>query len=158
MYFAAIGACKVPGFLVGCSPLESLLQSTLECLYSVTCITGLINPNQQYLNKNIHPLDATLSSPYVTVQSLMNELMVDRWERIISYEHYYATCAPTLCTYVNTEPANKIYIITTIIGFFGGLAIALHTIVPVLVKFGRYLIMCRRQRIEPVEAVVSDHE
>jgi hypothetical protein len=158
MSFATIDTWKVPGFLVGCSPLESLLQSTLECLYNVTCINKLIMPNEQYSNITIPPLDVTLSSPNVTVQSLMNELMIVRWERSITYEHYYATCAPTLCTYVPTERANPIYIITTIIGFYGGLTVALKMIVPVLVKFGRYLLMYRRQRIAPVEAVVSDHE
>jgi len=158
MSFATIDTWKVPGFLVGCSPLESLLQSTLECLYNVTCIKRLIKPNEQYSNIIIRHLDATLSSPNVTVQSLMNELMVDRWERNITYEHYYATCAPTFCTYVPTERANPIYLITTIIGFYGGLTVALKMIVPVLVKFGRYLIMYRRQRIEPMEAAISDHE
>ncbi len=158
MSFAAIGTWKVPGFFVGCSPLESLLQSTLECLYNVTCINRLIKPNQKYSNITIRPLDATLSSPTVTVQSLVNALMADPWEPNITYEHYYATCAPTFCTYLPTERANLLYIITTIIGFCGGLTVALKIIVPILVKFGRYLTTCRRQRIEPVEAAVYDHE
>jgi hypothetical protein len=48
--------------------------------------------------------------------------------------------------------------ITTIIGLYGGLTVALDIIVPVLVKIVRYLTICRRQRIEPVVAVISDHE
>jgi hypothetical protein len=155
--FAAIDKWNVPGFLVGCSPVESLLQSTLECLYNVTCINGLKKPTQSS-NITICPLDPTLSSPNITVQALLNALMVDRWEQNITYEHYYETCAPSLCTYVSTELANPIYIITSIVGLYGGLTVALQIIVPFLVKIGRYLIMCRRHRIEPMVAAVSDHE
>jgi hypothetical protein len=39
--------------------------------------------------------------------------------------------------------------ITTIIGFFGGLTVALKLIVPVFMKIGRYLIMFRQRRVEP---------
>jgi hypothetical protein len=154
---AAIDDWIVPGFLVGCYPLESLFQSTLECLYNITCINGLKNPNQSS-NMNINPLNSTLSSPNVTVQSLMNDLMLDRWEPNITYEDYYAICAPLSCTYIITEQANPIYIITTIIGLYGGLNVALKFIVPVLVKIGRYLIKCCRHRIEPVVDVISNHE
>jgi hypothetical protein len=147
----------VPGFLVGCYPLESLLQSTLECLYNITCINRLKKANQPS-NMTIHPLNSTLSFPNVTVQSLMNVLMVDRWDSSIAYDHYYAMCAPLSCTYVITDQGNPIYIITTIIGLCGGLTVALEVIVPVLVKIGRYLIMCHRRRIEPVVDVISNHE
>ncbi|UJR12142.1 hypothetical protein I4U23_016319 [Adineta vaga] len=153
---ATIDTWRVPGFLVGCSPLESLLQSTLECLYDVSCINRLKMPNQ-YSNITIRPLKYTLSSPNVTVQSLVNLLMVDRWEqRSITYEQYYASCAPSICYYVPTERANPIYLITTIIGVYGGLTVALQIIVPVVVKTGQYLAMCRRQRIEPMAAAITD--
>jgi hypothetical protein len=151
---AAIDGWTVPGFLVGCYPLESLLQSTLECLYDMTCINKLKKTNQSS-NMTIRPLDSTLSPPNVTVQSLLDAFMVDRWESSITYEHYYAACAPLSCTYVIREQANLIYMITTIIGFFGGLTVALKIIVPVLMKIARYLIMCRRRRVEPSVAVIA---
>jgi hypothetical protein len=154
---AAIDEWKVPGFLVGCYPLESLLQSTLECLYDLKCIDKLKNIHRPS-NITIHPLDFTLSSPNVTVQSLMDVLMVDRWKSSVIYEHYYEACATLSCNYVIAEQANLIYMITTIIGLYGGLTVALDIIVPVLVKIVRYLTICRRQRIEPVVAVISDHE
>ncbi|CAF1075655.1 unnamed protein product [Adineta ricciae] len=90
---AAIDTWKVPGFFVGCSPLECLY------IYDVSCTNKLKMPNQ-YSNITIRPLDYTLSSPNVTVQSLVNLLMVYRWEqRNIIYEQYYASCAPSICTY-----------------------------------------------------------
>ncbi len=154
---ATIDGWIVPGFFVGCFPLESLLQSTLECLYDMTCINKFKKKNQ-FSNITIRPLNSTLSPPNVTVQSLMDTLMVDRWESSIIYEHYYATCAPLSCTYLIKERANPIYIITTIIGFFGGLIVALKIIVPILMKIAQYLIMRRRQRVEPSVAVIAEHE
>jgi hypothetical protein len=151
---AAIDGCIVPGFRVGCYPLESLLQSTLECLYDMTCINKLKKTNQ-FSNMTIRLLNSTLSPPNVTVQSLIDALMVDRWETSITYEYYYAACAPLSCTYVIREQANPIYMITTIIGFCGGLTVALDVIVPVLMKIARYLIMCRRRRVEPSVAVIA---
>lgn len=106
----------------------------------------------------IRPLNSTLSSSNVTVQSLMDTLMVDRWNSSVSFIHYYAICATPSCTYVVTERANLIYIITTIIGLYGGLSAAFEIIIPVLVKIWRYLSMCRRQRIEPAGTVVAHHE
>ena len=154
---AAIDEWVVPGFLVGCYPLESLLQSTLECLYNMTCINMLKNEKQSS-NMTIHPLNSTISSPNVTVQSLLNALMVDRWESSVTYEHYYATCAPLSCTYVINKHASPIYIATTIIGLYGGLTVALRIIVPIFMKIIRYVIICRRQRIGPMVAVIPNDE
>ncbi|UJR18254.1 hypothetical protein I4U23_005157 [Adineta vaga] len=154
---AAIDRQIVPGFLVGCHPLESLLQSTLECLYNETCINRLINTNKSS-NRTIRPLNSKLSSPNVTVQSLVNVLMVAKWKSDITYEPYYSTCAPLSCTYVVNQQTNLIYIITSVIGLYGGLSVVLQLIAPVLVKIARYLIMCRRQRIAPVVIGISDHE
>jgi hypothetical protein len=46
---------------------------------------------------------------------------------------------PLSCTYTITEQPNLIYIITTIIGLFGGLNVALKVIVPALVKIENIL-------------------
>jgi hypothetical protein len=151
---AAIDGEIVHGLLVGCYPLESLLQSTLECLYNMTCINKLKKTNQ-FSDMSIRPLNSTLSPPNVTVQSLIDALMIDRWESSIAYEHYYMECAPLSCMYVIREQANLIYMITTIIGFFGGLTVALKIIVPVLMKIARYLIMCRQRRVEPNVTVIA---
>jgi hypothetical protein len=154
---ATIDDWIVPGFLVGCYPLESLLQSTVECLYNVTCIEGLINTTQS-LNMTIRPLDSNVSPPNVTIRSLVDELMVDEWKASVTYEQYYTTCATLSCTYVKNQQTDLIYIITSIVGLYGGLSVALKLIVPILVKIGRYLIMCRRQRIAPVATAICDHE
>ncbi|UJR19396.1 hypothetical protein I4U23_022526 [Adineta vaga] len=154
---ATIDKWIIPGFLVGCYPLESLLQSTLECLYNLTCINRLKNITK-FSNMTFRPLNSTLSSLNVTVQSLVDVLMIDQWESNIIYENYYTICATLSCTYVTTEQVNTIYIVTTIIGLFGGLIIALKVIVPILVTIMQYLSMRRRRRIEPVITVILDAE
>jgi hypothetical protein len=151
---ASFNGSIVPGFRVGCYPLEALLQSTLECLYNVSCIDQL---KFMYNHSNItfNPLDASLSSSNATVQSLVDELLVERWETSIVYEQYYTTCAPLSCSYTFDGQISLIYTITTIIGLYGGLTVALKLISPIIVRLGYYLIMRRRQRVGQTVAVIS---
>ncbi|CAF4832005.1 unnamed protein product [Rotaria sp. Silwood1] len=130
---AMIDEWLVPGFRVGCYPLQSLLQSTLNCLYNRTCINQL---KSIYSNTDltVQPLDPTLSSPNVTVQTLINELLVDRWYNSINYDQYYSSCAPISCTYSYNNQVDSIYLVTSIIGLFGGLTVALKISVPIVVK------------------------
>ncbi|CAF4074704.1 unnamed protein product [Rotaria sordida] len=97
----------LPGFLVGCEPLEALLQSTLICLYNLTCINALKN---MYISSNlsIRALDPTLSSPNITVRSLVDILMIDRWENNTIYDQYYSSCAPLQCSYSLNERADRV--------------------------------------------------
>ncbi|CAF1013034.1 unnamed protein product [Adineta ricciae] len=154
---ATIDKWIVPGFLVGCYPLESLLQSTLECLYDLTCINRLKNITK-FSNITFRPLDPTLSSHNVTVQSLVDVLMIDQWESNIIYENYYTACSAPSCTYVIIEQVNLVYMITTIFGLYGGLTIAFKVIVPILMTIVQYLIMHRRRRVEPVVDVIPYRE
>lgn len=154
---ASINGWIVPGFRVGCDPLESLLQSTLECLYDETCIKKL-RKKDQYSNVTIRPLKLTLSSSNITVQSLIDAFMVDDWNYSIMYDYYYAACAPLSCTYIITDRPNLIYIITAIISFSSGLSITLKFITPILVKIAQYLIMRRRRKIEPNVAIIASDE
>ena len=151
---ATIGGWQLAGFLVGCYPLESLLKSTLACLYNVTCINQLKSMYHPS-NLSFSSLDSALSSPDVSVQTLVNELMVDRWESNISYDQYYASCAPLECTYTLNQRTAIIYIVTSSFGLFGGLSATFKLFVPIFVKIAQYLLMrCRRQQttIVPIAA------
>ncbi|CAF0907193.1 unnamed protein product [Rotaria sordida] len=134
---AMIDEWIIPGFRVGCYPLQSLLQSTLECLYNQTCLNQL---KSIYFNSDLtfQSLDPTLSSPNVTVQTLINKLLVDRLEHCIDYNQYYSSCAPISCTYSYNQRVDSIYLVTSIIGLFGGLTIALKLFVPMIVKTIRH--------------------
>ncbi|CAF4104175.1 unnamed protein product, partial [Rotaria sp. Silwood1] len=143
---AFIDGWLVPGFRVGCNPIESLLQSTLECLYNVTCIDK-IKPNDSTSDMIFRALDSTRSSSNILVQSLVDALMVDKWETNVVYEHYYRACAPLYCTYSLNMRFNKVYVFTTIISLTGGLTVILKLVIPLAVKFGPYITMYCRRRV-----------
>ena len=145
---AVLDGSTLPGFRVGCYPLEALLQSTLECLYNVSCIDALRFMYQR-VNFTVDPLDATLSSPSATVQSLIDTLLVDRWETSVTYEQYYAACAPLACTYTLTTQLDVVYMLTTIIGVYGGLTVVLKLLTPIPVKSWRSLTRYYRRRVAP---------
>ncbi|CAF3857047.1 unnamed protein product [Adineta steineri] len=151
---ASFNGITIPGLHVGCYPLESLLQSTLECLYNITCINQL---KSMYTHSNIifNPLNDTLSSRNATVQSIVNNLLVERWETEVVYGNYYAACDPLWCTYTFDGQISPIYTITTIIGLYGGLTVVFKLMVPIIVRIGYYIIRYRRRRVTPVVTIMT---
>ncbi|CAF4114461.1 unnamed protein product, partial [Adineta steineri] len=151
---ASFNGITIPGLHVGCYPLESLLQSTLECLYNITCINQL---KSMYTHSNItfNPLNDTVSSRNATVQSIVNNLLVESWKTEVIYENYYAACDPLWCTYTFDGQISPIYTITTIIGLYGGLTVVFKLITPIIVRIGHYLIRYRRRRASQVVTVMT---
>lgn len=149
---AMLSEWSVPGFRVGCYPLEALLQSTLECLYDIACIIRL---GSMYTPRNtgMLPLNPNTSSPNATVQSLVDALFVEQWDSNLNYDKYYSECAPNSCTYLRTERANPVYAITTIAGLYGGLTVVLKLAAPFLAKLGQQIINYRRRRIGTLPVV-----
>ena len=151
---ASMDELIIPGFYVGCYPLESLLQSTLECLYNISCI-DVIKSIGKIANYRLNPLDASLSNPKVTVQTLVDNLLIERWETNVSYEQYYNTCAPVSCTYTFDGKISLLYTITTIIGLQGGLSLSLKLVVPMISMIGYVIVSYRYRRIEQVVAMIT---
>lgn len=145
---AMIENTTIPGFRIGCYIIDSLLQSTLECLYNITCI-NLLKSFYSVQNVIISPLDKNHSSPNETVQNLVDRLLIDRWETNISYENYYHACSPRSCQYLIEERAGSLFIITTIIGFYGGLTVALKIVAPLLVNIKQYFFRRLQHTIHP---------
>jgi hypothetical protein len=146
---AWIDQWRVPGFRVGCYPIESLLHSTLECLYDIACIHQLM-PNNTESTMIFRALDPALSSSNVTVHSLVEALLIDEWRVKIDYDHYYAACAPLYCTYSLSRRFDSVYVITTIVGLTGGLTVALKLFLPSVVKLGRYIARYRSGAVQPM--------
>ena len=73
---------------------------------------------------------------------MLDQLMVDSWQRSAMYDDYYNQCRPTECSYTLMGRNDAVYIVTTIIGLVGGLATALKLLIPSLVT----LIMFRIYR------------
>ncbi|CAF4109964.1 unnamed protein product, partial [Adineta steineri] len=131
------------GMLSGCYPLESILQSTLTCLSDQTCI----DPTKTFkaLNSSL-----SISSRFplnTTIESIVNELMVEELLSNMSYEAYYKQCAPLSCTYSYVDNRNVIDGITILISLYGGLVIIYRLLAIFIVK----QCLCMTKRVTPTE-------
>ncbi|CAF1245633.1 unnamed protein product [Rotaria sordida] len=121
----------MPGLNVGCYPLEALLKSNLQCLYNHSCIRLI-----QSIDQSFTPLNASLTSKYKlnsSVQSILNELMVEEWISNVSYEDYYNVCSPSFCSYSYMIRRSFLDILSVLLGLYGGLVIITTTLVTILV-------------------------
>ncbi|CAF1587064.1 unnamed protein product, partial [Adineta steineri] len=129
---------SIPGLRLGCFVIEGVLQSTLECFYNQTCLNSLQSYIISPISINVIPLNSSLSSQFnetSTIQEVVNELMVDKWNLSSIYENYYKECQPIKCSYSYVDRNNIVIIITTLIGLIGGLVKVLRFMIPKLVKF-----------------------
>jgi hypothetical protein len=60
--------------------------------------------------------------------------MVERWNSSISYTNFYQKCKPVYCSFSYQERLNILYIITTVIGLFGGLSLVFQLMSLSLIK------------------------
>ena len=131
----------VPGFQVGCLPVESLLQSTLECLYDAACldtITLSISNSTVIFNA----LDLSLPTRFAsntTLNEIVESLFIESWATNISFDKYYTECQLSACTYTIDYRQSIAIIITTIVGLYGGLTVVLHLLTPIIMKIVRKL-------------------
>jgi len=152
----------LPGLIEGCSNIDSLLRSTLECTYSrpdcVTILTKYMYGNT--LDDNEYPwwiqpdpliYDPTLSSfpPNTSISMIVKNIMIEQWNPSISYNDFYESCAPTYCTYSKRVPAKTFFgVIVMLVSMIGGLTMSLRLITPQLVKicFRLWKLFFRRQQ------------
>lgn len=169
---------ELPGLVVGCMPLHGVQMSTLECFYSNSCITTIINHLEYYTamdgshpvnftippvpqNLNISSLEASKSSRYTettTIGQMINELFVDQWINASSYEKYFLACAPETCRYEYTTRQTILYLITTMLGLYGGLTVGLRLVIwngARLYRFIRSSMFSHQTAIEPFTAAGS---
>jgi hypothetical protein len=133
---------SVPGFYEGCYIIESLLQSDLRCFYNQTCINKLLSYYKTVpsMNITVTALDKKLLVQFLensTIQEVVDQLMVEQWNKSIMYDQYYNACQPIKCAYTHQTKNSIVYIVTTLIGLLGGLVTVLKLIVPRVVIFVR---------------------
>ncbi|UJR19293.1 hypothetical protein I4U23_022422 [Adineta vaga] len=144
----------IQGIQPGCYPLESVLGSTLECYYNLTCIELLISTNQSF-----QPLSTILTTRFLqstTIETLLNELMVEQWLVNSSYEKYFTECAPLTCEYSYNQRNHILIILTTIIALIGGLNTGLRIFIPSIVRLIDQLIV--RNQVSHQRPVVICYE
>ena len=146
----------LPGMLVGCFPLNVLLQSTLECLFNSTCLTVLQSSLLVSLPLSVTPLNDDGQSRFslkTTVQVIVDELLIEHWIGTSNYSAFYGQCNPTRCTYSYMPKVNVTLIISTIISLFGGLCIALKIAALILIRASRKI----RAKVQKIKAKDTNH-
>ncbi|CAF3670361.1 unnamed protein product [Rotaria sp. Silwood1] len=130
---------NVPKFFIGCSIIEGVRQSSLECFFNQTCL-DVVQSNlnsEQSINISILENNATRFQPQTIIANIIDALMIEQWRENINYSQYYAYCEPKLCSYTIPLRNNALYVLTTLLALVGGLSAALRFLVPTIVKFIR---------------------
>ena len=133
--FQQIWLFQVPGILSGCLPIDSLLLSTLICFYNQTCIDNIISYYRT--KKTFTAMSVFKKSQYrsnSTIQSMINQLMIEEWITDVSYEKYYLQCAPISCIYTIFNRYNFVFIFTKLIGSLTALTLILKLLIPLVLK------------------------
>ncbi|CAF4168673.1 unnamed protein product [Rotaria sordida] len=127
----------VPNFFLGCSQIEGLMKSTLECFYNLSCMLTLDRYFDRSLGSSFYfsNLNENLNSPNETIESIINKLMIDSWISNSSFSSYYNICSPSSCTYEYISRNDLFFIITTILGIFGGLSLGLKLLIIIILRF-----------------------
>ena len=63
--------------------------------------------------------------------------MVEEWSNAKNFTNYYGICAPSECTYTFKQRNEPLYVLTTLIGLFGGLIVSLRMLAPLIVQLFR---------------------
>ncbi|CAF3816042.1 unnamed protein product [Rotaria sp. Silwood1] len=129
---------KIPGMSHSCLPINTILLSTLECFYNQTCLNHLLSflpTNETFtsisdLVQNRHELKST-------IQTIMNNLMIEEWMIDISFKKYYNQCASKTCTYFKNEKYDWKSVLTQLIGLLGTIVTLCSFIIQNLVAFIR---------------------
>jgi hypothetical protein len=129
----------VPGLYTACFPVESLLQSTLECFYdNQDCLTFLINYYNASFFSNFTQLNSSSSASQFaansTIGTLLGELFIEYWSGSPNYSAYFAQCQPASCSYEISRADTVPEAMTTVVALIGGLSVALHMLTPMLVS------------------------
>jgi hypothetical protein len=136
----------VPGLVVGCYTIDSVLLSTLECFYDKKCVQLLIDNYDFDFVGLLQPLDSrtvqikplsndnSRFSPKTTINEIFSQLFVEDWINLTNYTSYYTRCQPSQCSYPVRKRFDMAYMLTIMLGFYGGLSAILEIILPPVVK------------------------
>ncbi|CAF2844404.1 unnamed protein product [Rotaria sp. Silwood2] len=119
----------VPGLIADCLIVDATLSSTFECYYDPTCFALL---HSEFITQ-MKLLSINSNKHFrinMTVEMLLNELMIDEVISKITFDSFYQQCSPAHCSYSYNQRFSPLYIVTTMIGVFGILSFVLRLIIP----------------------------
>ncbi|CAF1630804.1 unnamed protein product [Adineta ricciae] len=143
----------IKGMYVGCEPFDSIEESTLECFFDPVCVnltTQLIS--NLPINTWPKPLNSSIPSRFLQndkVSLIFDNLMVEQWITMKNFSNYYIACEPLQCTYTFTQRNEFIYVITLLIGLYGGLTVVLRILAPFIIKLGHIVYTYFTKRSDP---------
>ena len=141
------------GLVSGCSVLDSLMLSTFECYYNNSnCLSILMKYSKDTYIQNVeYPKWFNIRSliydsktsrflPNTTIAKIINEIMIEQWNPLSSYDQFYYSCSPKYCTYSDKTFAKTIIeIIIIFVSTIGGLDFILRISTRKLIEFAFYL-------------------
>lgn len=128
----------VEGWYVSCYPINSLFNSTLKSFYNQTMLDSVLHyfANSSVYFPSLDIYETTIFDPNnTTLETIVNAGFIEKWTQNISYSLYFDQCAPKSCIYTIKERFNIFYIITTLLGLYGGLTMVLRFITPTIITF-----------------------
>lgn len=126
----------IPGLRAACTPVDSLLGSSLECFYNQSCIEELLSffdTDENFIAMDVSKLSQRQVN--ATVRSIVNSLLVEKWEMNTSYENYFTRCAPVSCSYSTWQRRSAIFVMMKLISVLSTLTAALRIVIPNIVQF-----------------------
>jgi hypothetical protein len=142
MGLATLENSTIVGFQTGCYMLSALLKSTLEAFYNQTYVNLLTESSSRF-----QKLDSSVSTNK-TIEELLPHMFVIEWRNQTFFQRYFDACAPDSCQYTIISRPDFSYIVTSLIGLFGGLSSILRIIAPNLVNRVWPLILKLKRRRE----------
>ncbi|CAF1437495.1 unnamed protein product [Adineta steineri] len=147
---------ELPGFLRGCMMFDSLLQSTLTCLYNKTCLGFMQASILDFKPIPVNVLSySSLAMPNTTIEILLNQMFVSQWFENTSFDLYFNQCAPKSCEYSYVLEYNSLYVVTTLFALFGGLTKGLHFLVKFLAIIVYKIVDWRKKKRQVVSSLTS---
>ena len=138
----------LPDMIIGCYVVPSVQRSSLGCFFNQTCLDLVqreVNSNRS-INISILDNNSTRFQPDSPIGTILQNMMIEKWNEKMNYSKYFELCEPEKCVYTYTASLNFLYTITTMFGLFGGLSIAFRITVPMIVRLIRNK---KRTRVEP---------
>ena len=142
------------GVRFGCTVLDSILESSLSCYYSLSCVNktrGLMGLNgsvEDWMEQGYTiVLNASLThfALNASLETLAHELFIESWTSEASYERFFNACAPTYCTGTYYHRFDAFDLLTAFLSVFSGLATLLRFLTPLVVSVFSKI----RHRIRP---------
>lgn len=88
-----------------------------------------------------------------SINDIVQQMFIESWSSNVSYTRFFQECQPRSCSYVLAERYHVLYVITTLLGLYGGITILFKLIIPFAVRQihkGINRFRQRNQRIMPL--------